>query len=154
MPDLQIRITRKGARNQLACFRPDGTSTVADLGPNLPHHDLAHFVVERAFDLQDGFFGHIARGYSPTQLSDKATIMSLGAVPYRAEILARALGSLSTGACTPDQFEELVNMELAAMSLTSMHIPATAVQAMAVEFDSLMERFAQLRDGETLTLEF
>src|SRR5690606_2784722 len=126
-PAMQVRITRKGARNQLACFRPDGSSAAASLGPNLPHHDLAHFVVERAFGLQDGFFGHIARGYSPSQLSAKATILSLGAAPYRAEILARALGSLSTGACTPDQFEELVNLELAGMSLTSMRIPTDAV---------------------------
>ena len=94
---MRINITRKGTRNQLACFRQDGSSATADLGPNLPHHDLAHYVVERRFGLQDGFFAQIARGLTPQQLSDKLVIQSLGPGPYRAEILARALGSLSTG---------------------------------------------------------
>jgi hypothetical protein len=151
---MKIRITRKGTRNQLACYRPDGTSVLADLGPNLPHHDLAHYVVERTFRLTDGFFGNIARGYSPTQLSDKDVILSLGREPYRAEILARALGSLTTGACTPGQFEELVNTELAGGSLTTMRIPADVLAAMAAEFGALMNRYAQLGNGESLNLEF
>ena len=51
---MRICITRKGSRNLLHCTRVDGSVASADLGPNLPHHDLAHFVVERAFGLQDG----------------------------------------------------------------------------------------------------
>ena len=151
---MQITITRKGARNQLACVRPNGTSEVADLGPNLPHHDLAHFVVERAFDLTDGFFANIARGYSPAQLSDKHVIKSLGPEPYRAEILARALGSLATGACAPEQFEELVNAELTRLSLAPMRIPAHVRDAMAAEFQTLRNHYAQLQDGESLKLDF
>jgi hypothetical protein len=127
---------------------------VADLGPNLPFHDLAHFVVERRFRLQHGFFANIARGYSPAQLSDKGVILSLGAEPYRAEILARGLGSLATGACDPGQFEDLVNAELSRLSLSTMRIPTRVREAMMLEFKALRDRYAGLQDGESLDLEF
>ena len=136
---MRIEITKKDSRNELACVRDDGTSVVADLGPSLPHHDLAHYVVERAFGLTDGFFGHIARGYSPAQLSDKEAIKGLGAESYRAEILARVLGSMETGACTPDDFEALVNAELAALALTEMRIAREMREAMEVEYEGLVK---------------
>ena len=125
---MRVRISKKGKRSQLACVRSDGTHVVADLGPSLPYHDLAHFVVEREFRLKEGFFANIARGYSPAQLSDKGVILSLGREPYRAEILARGLGALATGACDPEQFEDLVNVELARLPLSRMSIPVTKVR--------------------------
>ncbi len=137
----------------LVCARPDGTTAVADLGPSLPYHDLAHFVVERTFGLKDGFFGNIARGYTPAQLSDKEVILRLGVQPYRAEILARALGSMATGACAPEQFEELVNAELSRLSL-SMRIAADTRDAMMVEFKSLIDKYGGLLDGDSMTLLF
>jgi hypothetical protein len=151
---MDIRITRKGSRNVLTCVRPDGTMASADIGPNLPHHDLAHFVVERAFDLQDGFFGNIARGYTPAQLSDKNIIQSLGAEPYRAEILARALGSLHTGACAPEQFEDLVNAELASLGLPSLRIQPGVRDALLAEFKGHLSTYRDLRDGDSMTLSF
>jgi hypothetical protein len=149
-----IRITKKGSRNLLSCARPDGTTASADLGPGLPHHDLAHFVVERAFGLEDGFFGNVARGYTPAQLSDKDVIKSLGKEPYRAEILARALGSLKTGACTPVQFEELVNAELSMLGLTHMCIKPQVRDALLAEFKNHLDTYGRLRDGDSMTLEF
>jgi len=151
---VRIHITKKGTRSQLACVRSDGTQVVADLGPNLPYHDLAHFVVEREFQLQHGFFANIARGYSPTQLSDKGVILSLGSEPYRAEILARGLAALATGACDSDQFEELVNAELSRLRVSSMSIPTQVREAMMLEFKSLRDRYACLQEGESLNLEF
>jgi hypothetical protein len=148
-----IRITKKGSRNIMVCIRPDGSSVAADLGPSLPYHDLAHFVVERAFGLEDGFFGNVARGYTPAQLSDKAVILSLGSSPYRAEILARALGSMKTGACAPEQFEELVNAELSRLSL-SLCIAANTRDAMMVEFNELVDKYDGLLDGDSMTLMF
>jgi hypothetical protein len=148
-----IRITKKGSRNVMVCVRPDGSTVAADLGPSLPYHDLAHFVVERAFGLEDGFFGNIARGYTPAQLSDKNVILSLGPEPYRAEILARALGSLKTGACAPEQFEELVSAELSRLSL-SMCIAADTRDAMMVEFKGLIDKCVGLMDGDSMTLLF
>jgi hypothetical protein len=151
---VDIRITKRGSRNLLSCTRPDGTLASADIGPTLPHHDLAHFVVERAFDLQDGFFGNIARGYTPVQLSDKNIIQSLGVSPYRAEILARALGSLHTGACSPEQFEDLVNAELTSLGLPSMGIKPATRDALLAEFNGHLTTFLGLRDGDSMSLFF
>lgn len=151
---VNIRITKKGSRNVLACLRPDGTAVSADLGPNLPHHDLAHFVVERAFALSDGFFGNIASGYTPAQLSDKHVIQSLGKGPYRAEILARALGSLHTGACTAEQFEDLVNAELTSLGLPCMRIAPALLEGLRVEFNQHLTTYQALRDGDSMILSF
>lgn len=139
----------------MICRRVDGTFTSADLGPSLPGHDFAHLIVERALRLPTGFFVNIAKGYSIQQLSDAAVIRSLGAEPYVAEILARALGSLSTGACTIEQFPELVGTELGGMGL---RVPAGISTELAIrmleELRSLMERFGGLALGESMELEF
>jgi hypothetical protein len=149
-----IRITKKGSRNLLSCAREDGTTASAEVGPGLPHHDLAHFVVERTFGLRDGFFGNVARGYSPAQLSDKEIILSLGVEPYRAEVLARALGSLDTGACAPDQFEDLVNAELSALGLSGMSIAPAVRDGLLAEFKEHLATYASLREGDSMALEF
>ena len=151
---MRIRIIKRGSRNRLACIRSDGTSVVADLGPNLPHHDLAHMVVERAFALSDGFFGNIARGFTPQQLSDKAVIRSLGNGPYRAEVLARALGSVHTGACDAEQFEGLVNAELSPLRLKGMQIPRRTVEALMSEYRHLISNYRALRAGESMEIIF
>jgi hypothetical protein len=152
---MKILITPKNGRNRLTCLRPDGTSTTADLGPLLPGHDLAHFVVERRLALPSGFFVNIARGYTIAQLSEPATIRGLGPAPYVAEILARALGSLQTGACTLEQFTELVGTELAQMNLDPpAGLSASRAREMLEELAGLLDRLRALCPGESLQLEF
>jgi len=126
---------------------------VYDLGPNLPHHDLAHFVVEHGFGLAQGFFGNIASGYTPEQLSDKEIIGRLGPESAAAEILARALQSLSSGACSPEQFEELVNAELAQWSIPAIRVTPQALDTMRVDFKKLTNQYAALNDSESMELE-
>ncbi|MDB5441470.1 MAG: hypothetical protein JWM33_3897 [Caulobacteraceae bacterium] len=151
---MQISITRKGARNQLSLVRDDGSSDLANLGPNLPHHDLAHYVVERRLELHDGFFGHLARGYSMAQLSDDAVIRTLGAGPGVAETLARGLQAMSSGACLTDQYNDLVNAQLSQWSLPTINLSLETVEQLIAEFTDLTDRFASLGDGETLELDF
>ena len=73
-----IKITKKSGRNQLTCIRDDGSYTSANLGPNLPLHDMAHFVAEQTFKIENGFYGLIEKGYSIQQLSDPTIIKGLG----------------------------------------------------------------------------
>lgn len=40
--------TKKNDQSQLTCQRADGSIDMANLGPSLPHHDLAHYVAELA----------------------------------------------------------------------------------------------------------
>jgi hypothetical protein len=62
-----------GAENQAVVHRDDGVvyrvrGNGQRCGPELPH-DLAHFVVERALGLTDGFWGCVAAGAVFTSMS-------------------------------------------------------------------------------------
>jgi hypothetical protein len=152
---MRVRITKRERRNQLVCVRADGSRTSADLGPGLPYHDLAHYVVERRFGLRKGFFGNIAAGYTIEALSDKEVIKSLGSESMVAEILARALGSVATGACRPDQFSLLVNEELANLGVARLeNIRPAGVLEMLEEFQDLAARYQSLSRGDSLDLVF
>src|SRR5579884_1322148 len=111
---MRIQIHKGERRHTLRCFRPDGTSTQASTGPGLPAHDLAHYVAETTLGLRGGFFGLVAAGRSLAELSDPAVVPGLEGEVWLAEALARALGSLRTGACEPAQFGPLVRDDLAA----------------------------------------
>ena len=152
---MDVIFTRTGTRTRLLCRRANGTFTSADLGPGVPSHDFAHLIVERALRLASGFFINIANGYSIQQLSEATTIHSLGPDPYVAEILARALGSLATGACTMEQFPDLVRVELEQMRLpVPQGLTAEATARMLTELRTLLERFGNLAPGEVLKLRF
>ena len=152
---MEIRITKRDRRTELACLRSDGSRTTANLGLALPYHDLAHYVVERHFALRNGFFGNIAAGYSVEALGDKAVIRTLGAQSAVAEVLARALGSLLTAACSLEQFPLLVTEELAALRLSAPEGLCTAAgEQLLGEFRSLVARYVALKNGETLRLQF
>lgn len=81
--------------------------------------------------------------------SDAATIRALSAEPYVAEIVARALGSLATGACTAEQFPELIGTEHNQMGLrVPAGVSAESGMRMLEELQSIMARFAELDLGE------
>jgi hypothetical protein len=152
---MKITLLKKENRNQLTCVRPDGSHVTANLGPSLPHHDLAHYVVEKQFRLKNGFFGNIERGYSVAELSDKEVMKSLDHEVWTAEVLARGLQSLSSGACTTDQFAPLVNAELAHWSSARVdHLSSITLEAALEEFRALVDRYRALPYGEALELHF
>ena len=152
---VKIVFTKKSGRTRMSCRRADGTFTSADVGPSLPAHDFAHFIVERTFVLPTGFFVNVANGYSLEQLSDAATIRSLGRESYVAEVLARALGELATGACTSGQFPDRVATELGEMGLeVPAGVSSEAAERMLAELHGLMRRFGELSPGESMELEF
>jgi hypothetical protein len=150
---MKIRIVNKGSRNQLVCERKNGTFEIADLGPNLPFHDIAHFVVERQLRLRKGFYGNIYDGYSIKQLSDKEVIKTLHVESAVSEIITRALQSLSTGACTIDQFSNLINEEFQLFSIRfSLNLGKGIISEMLADYKNTMIRWEQLENGETLDL--
>ena len=152
---MKIEITRQTGRSRLTCRREDGSFTSENLGPDFPIHDLAHYVVETKFDLPDGFYGHIRSGMSIQELSDKAVIKKLGMGSWLAEILTRNLQALTSGACRPEEYLELVEWEIASMG--EVDIPAMSlpdILEMKAQLEALAVRWDRLRDGETLTLNF
>jgi len=152
---MKITFTKKNGRTQLVCHRTDGSAVIASLGPQTPYHDLGHFVVERKLGIKNGFFGYVEQGYSIEDLSKKEVILTLDAEAWQAEILTRALGSLATGACTPEQFPDLVNSELKQFNWPTVgSLTEERIGEMHEEFQQLISRFKQLDEGESLSLEF
>ncbi|HEY2591913.1 MAG TPA: hypothetical protein VGI35_10010 [Steroidobacteraceae bacterium] len=152
---MKVIFTKKSGRTRMSCRRADGTFTSAEVGPSLPAHDFAHFIVERTFELPTGFFVNVANGYSLEQLSDAGIIRSLGPEPLVAEVLARALGELVTGACNCEQFPDRVAMELRQMGLdVPAGVSSEGAERMLIELQGLMRRFGELQPGESMELEF
>ena len=152
---MHITFTKKNDRSQLTCQRLDGSIDIANLGPSLPYHDLAHYVAELALGIEKGFFGNVADGYSIAELSDKEVIQSLGPESWKAEVAARAVGSLATGACTIEQFSELVNGELEHLGIDAIADLDEAIAAsMLRDLQSLVRSYSMLAEGQSLSLEF
>jgi hypothetical protein len=152
---MQINITKKNNRNQLTCVRANGSVVQSNLGPKLPFHDIAHFVVENTLRLADGFYGNILQGYSVEQLSDKQIIKTLLPQAWFAEITTRALQSLSSGACTIEQFPSLIQTELQQFAINyNVNLTAQIISKMNAEYQQLMKQWYNLAEGETLKLNF
>jgi hypothetical protein len=150
---MQVNITKKNNRNQLTCVRPNGSIVQSNLGPKLPFHDIAHLVVENTLQLNQGFYGNILNGYSVEQLSDKQIIKTLPAQAWFAEIVTRALQSLSSGACTVQQFPSLVETELQQFSISyNANLTQQIIDKMYAEYQHLLKQWHNLVEGETLNL--
>ena len=99
---MEIRITKGKNRNLLSCKRKDGTMTSLNLGPDIPNHDIAHYVVEKAFRLEQGFYGKLNAGMTIEELSNKENIKKFGPETWLSEIMARNLQSLGSEAANID----------------------------------------------------
>jgi len=106
-------------------IRDDGSTNTEKLGPVIPHHDLAHFVVEQEFSLKNGFWGNINKGMTIAQLSDKAIIKDLPVESWLAEVMTRNLQALQSGAAEPNQFIKLVQWE--AQSVPELSCPPMTI---------------------------
>jgi hypothetical protein len=151
-----IKITKKINRNILVCTRADGSYTKAEMGSQLPFHDIAHYVADKNLGIKSGFYGSVSQGYSIEQLSDKHVIKTLGAEAWLSEILARALGSLYTGSCGPEQFIPLIQIEMKGRGEEDK-IPVfdeKKVIEMLEEYTTLLDKWRNLLDGGVLELQF
>jgi hypothetical protein len=150
-----VRITKKAERNLLACIRSDKSYTITNAGPGLPHHDIAHYVVESQLELKNGFFGLIAKGYTIDQLSDPEIIRKLGPESWLAEILTRALQSLHSRACTVDQFLPLVQAEVETRRDLEMPVlNEEIILIMLRRYQELLLEWSEIKDGNALEMEF
>lgn len=92
--------------------RRDGSHTQGPIGPSLPYHDLAHYVVERELRMSEGFFGQIASGRSIDELNDPTVIRGLPPQVWEAEVITRTLQGLGNGAVAQSEFRASVEAEL------------------------------------------
>ena len=150
---MQIKLINKGNRNQLVCERRDGSFEIADIGPGLPSHDIAHFIIERELKLKQGFYGNIYNGFTIKQLSEKEIIKTLHIESGVSEITTRALQSLSTGACTIEQFADLIYEEFNKFSIIfPLYLTKERILKMFDEYQQLMNRWQDLREGDNIEL--
>lgn len=150
-----IKLIRSGPRNRLTCVRDDGTFAQSDLGPRVPFHDLAHFVAEKNLGIREGFFGNISNGYSVEELSDKEVIKTLGADAMISEVAARTLQLLGSGACTKEEFPQLINAELKLYGIQhTLDLNAEVIDEMQHEYSALMDSWNALNDGTALELKW
>lgn len=152
---MQVTFTRRRGKTTLTCRRANGSIERANLGPSLPYHDLAHFVAESELGLAEGFFAGIESGRSVAELSDAAIIPTLGPGAMQAEVAARGVASLATGACQPEQLEELINSELRHLGVPGLAgLSADKARDLLHRFRTLSADFDATEEGDSLSLTF
>jgi len=152
---MKIIITKGKTRYTLTCKRKDGTLTSINLGPNIPKHDIAHYIVEKQFKLENGFYGKVKSGNTIEELSDKEIIQNLGSETWLSEIMARNLQSIVSSAAKTEQYIELVNWE--AKNISEIKVPImnlTDIEKMKSEFDQLCEKWNLIPENGELKLIF
>ena len=152
---MEICLKKGFNRNVLTCRREDGTSTHQNLGPSFPYHDIAHYVVEKKLNLENGFYGQIRSGMSIAELSDKNVIKHLASEAWLAEILTRNLQALSSHAATLEQYSELILLEAKNMSINKVpQMDLKVIVEMRNEYATLCNKWDALSENETLKLIF
>ena len=152
---MEIIIKKGKNRNTLICRRKEGTQTSVNLGKDIPNHDLAHYVVEKQFNLKKGFYGKIKLGMTIEELSDKEIIRSLDAETWLSEIMARNLQSIGSGAVKVEEFIVLVNLE--AQNNKGIRLPEMNVEdvkKMKHQFEELCEKWSMIPESGALELIF
>jgi len=152
---MEIILTKGKNRNTLTCKRQDGSITSINLGPNVPNHDLAHFIAEKKFKLKKGFFGNIKEGKTIAELSDSELIQNLSPETWLSEILARNLQSLRSGAVKIEQFTEIIKWE--SKKINGIKVPKmdfVDVSEMKQDFDNLCEKWNVIPENEEMKLLF
>lgn len=152
---MEIMITKGESRHTLTCKRVDGSLTRASLNSDIPNHDIAHYVVEKRFNMENGFYGNIKSGMTIDELSDKEIIKGLKPEALLSEIMSRTLQSIGSGAANIDQFTELVNWE--AEYIEGIRVPDITlddITQMKSEFDELCTAWDSMHQDEVLILLF
>jgi hypothetical protein len=148
-----IKIIKGSLRHRMICERTDKSAEMVDLGPNLPYHDIAHFVVESELKMADGFYGNIEKGFTIVQLSDKEIIKTLPDESMASEIITRTLQTLGSGATTIEQFDEMILEEFKIYNIQyPIYSDKNLVLKMLGMYKDLLSKWENLNDGDVLEM--
>jgi hypothetical protein len=162
MPTLTFRIKKRPDTSaMLVLVREDGSSTTGSIGPPGgygPVHDLAHYVVERALGLSEGFLGLVASGWDIRDFEQKGAARRLPAEAILAEVAA---GEMSRQAMmwqwsSAEDYAWAVETTVR-KSQPECTLPAIThdmFEGMRAELLELRQRWNQVAPGETLELTF
>lgn len=149
---MQITFKKNPSRHQLICSRKDGTTTSIDLGPQLPYHDLAHYVIESYCKFDKGFFGHIKEGESLQEMNSTETIQNLDPQVMIAEVFTRNLQALGSGSSRAEDFIELIRWEL-----TNQNFPELSLEEVLEvksKYLELCKQWEELETNDSISLNF
>jgi hypothetical protein len=159
---IEFRKSRKG-KDVLFCERDDGTTTWSELieGSENPHvvvpHDLVHYVVERTLELDNAFFGFVARGldlHASLQPSEKRA-MRLEPAVLRAEAAASALfADLTEGPLNEQERAARLKHACAAWRVAPFEIAQSAWDDMRTRLKEIGAAWHALPRGGRLELTF
>ena len=139
----------------LTCKRKDGTLTSANLGTSISNHDIAHYIVEKEFKLENGFYGKLKSGMTIEELSNKEIIKNLDSETWLSEIMARNLQAIAFGAAKTKEFIQLIHWE--AKNINGVKVPEmklVAIEKMKSDFDQLCEKWNLIPENGELRLIF
>lgn len=166
---MEIRIRRGAVADSLEAVRPGGASVRFETPHKGPvPHDAVHYFVERAFGLDQGFWGLIAGGLSPDGLQ---ALAAAGGHPSaaRASVPDAGIVQLLQAERLVEIFEadlwgggegaEADLLALAEVACASSHVPLPAVPEGAVagvraDLRAFSEPWAALPRGGRITLEW
>ena len=152
---MRIEIQKGNSRNLLRCIRRDNSTEVADLGPSLPYHDIAHFVVETEMSFYRGFYGNIQAGMSIAELNDKEVIKGLPGESWLAEIMTRNLQAIASGAAKAEDYIELVSWEISTMNgVEAVALHRGNIERMFERYLAYIKQWKKMAEGEVMVLEF
>jgi len=157
---IEFRKSRKG-KDVLFCERDDGTTTWSELieGSLHPHvvvpHDLVHYVVELTLELDNAFFGFVARGldlHASLQPSEKRA-MRLEPAVLRAEAAVSALfADLTEGPFSASTRAERLKRACVAWRVAPFEITEDLWEAMRARLEAIATMWSTLPRGGRLEL--
>lgn len=146
-------------RYRLECSREDGSKTAASLEfRSYFRHDLLHWVVERAANLQNSFFGIVKAGKNLNELSPRAIKETAPILPAEIQTTETIVGALHGPFAPETDFQEVCQRIREYMEFLSATPPAYLTpefcRRVTAEHRSLLGRWGQLRGGESLEFLF
>lgn len=157
MSSLEVNLKKISAeKSSLHCRRADGTVTWSRVHPFYPGHDLSHFAVEKALGLRQGFFGLIAGGWELSDFIQKSAAARLPVEAFWAECAVGVTELL--GQPAPPilaDWQDALDQSVAGQKLPPFRRVTAGEYARLNSLRALLlQRWAVLPTGDTLTLDF
>lgn len=149
MEQMRIRLSKEPGGHLLTCTLRNDSSTQSTVRPGLPDDDLAHYTVEHALHLDQGFFGLINEGHTIPQLSDPAVVPTLPPQALEADVVARTLQGLSNGTVAQHDFIATVEAEL---PRAPKRLTDDVITRMLQTYVTLLNSWEQVAEGAALEL--
>ena len=156
---MEVRFCRgRGGRYSITWAPANGEETWYKPDGYFVHHDLIHYAVETTLGYRDAFHGLMARGWDMKDFGekDRATGKTRPLPPeaHHAEAIVGLLQLEQTGSVPPEEFFPALEATYAAQGEPPPALTPAQVDRIRERIRALFAAWAQLPEGESLTLPF